>query len=370
MPSATARLSSTTGDGATAASARRARRSGPSRCPRPCAPARGRRRSPPAARTAPERRAPRRARSAARPRRISRRSQRARSWSSSSTGVPVAARPARAIREAWISISASRPQTSASRGASVGQHAAQAQRVLAQRRPHPVVAGGRRVALVEDQVDDLEHRRQARRAARRRAAPRTAPASASVRLARTIRCATVASGTRNARAISGVVSPPSSRSVSATRASVESTGWQQVKISRSRSSPIVVGARRRGAARPAIEEADLRVLALQALRPADEVDRAVLGGGHQPGARVVRDARLAATARARRRARPARGPRRGRRRASSAPARRSGAADSMRQTASIARCVAARSVTPRSAPAAPAESWAASWMSSGKSDIS
>ena len=27
--------------------------------------------------------------------------------------------------------------------------------------PHPVVAGGRRVALVEDEVDDLEHRRQA-----------------------------------------------------------------------------------------------------------------------------------------------------------------------------------------------------------------
>ena len=40
-----------------------------------------------------------------------------------------------------------------------------------------------------------------------------------------MRCATVGSGTRNARAISSVVSPPSSRSVSATRASVDSTGW-------------------------------------------------------------------------------------------------------------------------------------------------
>ena len=45
----------------------------------------------------------------------------------------------------------------------LGQDAAEAQRVLAQRRPHPVVAGGGRVALVEDQVDDLEHRGQAGR---------------------------------------------------------------------------------------------------------------------------------------------------------------------------------------------------------------
>src|SRR5437899_8539111 len=35
-------------------------------------------------------------------------------------------------------------------------------RVLAQRRAHPLVAGGRRVALVEDEIDDLEHRREAR----------------------------------------------------------------------------------------------------------------------------------------------------------------------------------------------------------------
>ena len=54
--------------------------------------------------------------------------------------------------------------------------------------------------------------------------------------ARTIRWASVASGTRNARAISGVVSPPSVRRVSATRASSGSAGWQHVKMSRSRSS--------------------------------------------------------------------------------------------------------------------------------------
>ena len=87
--------------------------------------------------------------------------------------------------------------------------------------PHPVVAGGRRVALVEDQVDHLQHRGERARRARRRAAPRRARCfSASVRLARTMRWAIVGSGTRKARAISSVVRPPSRRSVSATRASV------------------------------------------------------------------------------------------------------------------------------------------------------
>ena len=53
-----------------------------------------------------------------------------------------------------------------------------------------------------------------------------------------MRCAIVASGTRNARAISSVVRPPSRRSVSATCASVESTGWHAVKTRRRRSSPM------------------------------------------------------------------------------------------------------------------------------------
>src|SRR5438105_423742 len=62
------------------------------------------------------------------------------------------------------------------------------------------------------------------------------PASTIFRLARTIRCAMVASLVRKARAISGVVSPITARRVSATCASRLSAGWQQVKISRSRSS--------------------------------------------------------------------------------------------------------------------------------------
>src|SRR5256884_2708496 len=44
----------------------------------------------------------------------------------------------------------------------LGEDAAQTQRLLAQRGPHPVLARGRRVAFVEDEVDDLEHRYKAR----------------------------------------------------------------------------------------------------------------------------------------------------------------------------------------------------------------
>ena len=62
----------------------------------------------------------------------------------------------------------------------------------------------------------------------------------TLRFARTSRLAIVSSGTRNARAISSVASPPSARSVSATWASSASAGWQQVKRSSSRSSGIVV----------------------------------------------------------------------------------------------------------------------------------
>ena len=59
-----------------------------------------------------------------------------------------------------------------------------------------------------------------------------------LRFARTRRWAIVGSVTRKARAISGVARPPRVRSVSATRASGASAGWQQVKISRRRSSGI------------------------------------------------------------------------------------------------------------------------------------
>ena len=210
------------------------------------------------------------------------------------------------------------------------QDAAEPQRLLAQLRPHPVLAGGGRVALVEDEVDHLQHRGEPLRQLRARAAPRTARASRPA-CAWRARCAAPPSapGTRKARAISSVVRPPSSRSVSATRASVASTGWQAMNISRSRSSPMSSSsaASRSGAAvscRGLELAADLLVLALDAAcARRSAVDGATLGGGHQPGARVVRHARSRATARARPPARPAPAPRPRPRRAPSAPGRRS-----------------------------------------------
>ena len=55
-------------------------------------------------------------------------------------------------------------------------------------------------------------------------------------LARTSRLAIAGSLTRNERATSSTLSPPSSRRVKATWCSVRNAGWQQVKISRSWSS--------------------------------------------------------------------------------------------------------------------------------------
>ena len=55
-------------------------------------------------------------------------------------------------------------------------------------------------------------------------------------LARLIRCAIVASGTRNARAISAVVRPPTARSVSAIADAGDSAGWQHMNSRSSVSS--------------------------------------------------------------------------------------------------------------------------------------
>ena len=71
-------------------------------------------------------------------------------------------------------------------------------------------------------------------------------------MARVTRAAMVGSATRNACAISTVVSPHTSRKVSATWASLASAGWQQVKMSRSLSSGITSSS----SARPAPGGAD------------------------------------------------------------------------------------------------------------------
>ena len=65
-------------------------------------------------------------------------------------------------RDAWISMSATSPCTSASPAASSARMRPRRSASSQSAGSHPVVAGGRRIALVEDEVDDLEHRGQAR----------------------------------------------------------------------------------------------------------------------------------------------------------------------------------------------------------------
>ena len=79
------------------------------------------------------------------------------------------------------------------------------------------------VALVEDQVDDREDGGDAVGKQGAGGTRNGIPAALILRFARTSRFAIVASGTRNARAIS-VVSPPRLRNVSATCASSASAG--------------------------------------------------------------------------------------------------------------------------------------------------
>ena len=135
-------------------------RSGPSRSPRPTGRPRGTRRSRPGRRTHPAR-GPRGRRSPGPRVRAGSptRSHRRRSCSSSSTGSP-SSRTRAGNRAAVSSRSASRPWTSGSSGTSCASDAGQPDRLVREVLPDPVAARRRRRALREDQVEDVQHRRQ------------------------------------------------------------------------------------------------------------------------------------------------------------------------------------------------------------------
>src|ERR1044072_5488930 len=109
-------------------------------------------------------------------------------------------------------------------------------------------------------------------------------AAASVFLARGIRAWTVVVGVMNARAISSLVRPPSTRRVSATLDSRESTGWQEMKTRartsssgrRSRSGLAGVQLGRHGGV-PLVEGG----------LPPEGVDRSSPTDRHQPRRRVA-----------------------------------------------------------------------------------
>ena len=113
---------------------------------------------------------------------------------------------------------------------------AEANRLVGQLHPMQRRPAARGVALVEDQVQDVEHRAEALRASAGSGMAKGTPESRMRPFARLIRWAIVASGTRNARAISAVVRPPTARSVSGIADAGVSAGWQHRNRRRSESS--------------------------------------------------------------------------------------------------------------------------------------
>ena len=179
-------------------------------------------------------------------------------------------------------MSASRPSTSGSSGISTARSFAEPDRLVAQVGAHEVAARGRRVALVEHEVEDGEHRAQplGEQVVGRHAERDARSADLPLRAHEPLRHRRLGDEER-ARDLA-VVSPPTSRSVSATRLSAASAGWQHVKTSASRSSGIALTSS--SSAGSSSQPADELRLPLEDLLAADAVDRAVARGRDDPGA--------------------------------------------------------------------------------------
>ena len=223
-------------------------------------------------------------------------SQRARFWSSRSTGSP--AGPTRAAkRDAWISISATRPCTSGSSGASPARMRPSRSASSQSCGPHPVVARGRRVALVEHEVDHLEHRREPRGAL-----------GAARDLERNARLGQRALGADDALRDGRLRHQKRARDLVGGQAAEQAQRQRDPRLGREHRMARGEHQPQQIVADVVVDRlvdvlqrrfllglelaAELFVLALRELAAAQPVDRAVLGGGHQPRARLVRNARL------------------------------------------------------------------------------
>ena len=175
----------------------------------------------------------------------------------------------------------------------LGEHAPEPQRLVAQVRARPVVAGGRRVALVEDEVDDLEHRGEARR-----------ELVAAGHLERHVRFRERALGAHDALRDGRLRDEEGARDLGRGEAAEQPQrerdprlgGEHRVAAGEHEAEQVVADVvdlerARLGGERDLELAHELLLLALERRAAAQRVDRAVLGGGHQPGARVVRDAR-------------------------------------------------------------------------------
>ena len=178
----------------------------------------------------------------------------------------------------------------------LGQDAAEPERVLAELRSHPVVTAGRRVALVEDQVDDLEHRRQTGR---------------EIVSARQLE----GDPGLGERAL-GADDPLGDGRLRDEERARDLLGGQPSEQAQREGNPRLDGENRMAGDEHQAQEiiadvvvdrlvevrrgdfsldlhlaTDLLVLALEPLVAAQEVDGTMLRGGHEPGARIVRNAR-------------------------------------------------------------------------------
>ena len=194
-----------TASGSGRATVRRGRRSATSRRRRGRSVGRGRRRRPPGSgtvRAGPDEGRPARGRG---PRRSTAGPTRS-SWSASLTIVPSPA--VRAGRRASVSsIRARRPDRLHLVGHQVDEHPPEPDRLVRQVDAHQVVAGCGGVTLGEDQRDRGQHGAQRSGSSAGRGIRSGGMVVAQLRWPRTMRWAMVASGTRKARAISGVLQP-------------------------------------------------------------------------------------------------------------------------------------------------------------------
>jgi hypothetical protein len=179
----------------------------------------------------------------------------------------------------------------------LGQDAAQTERILAERGPHPVVSRGRRVAFVEHEVDDFEHRRQAG----------GAPFPARD-LEGDARFGQGPLGPDDPLGDGRLGDEERTRDLVGRQAAEQAEGERDAGLGgkhrmagREHEAQEVVAdvvvdrgfeIRHRRLQPGKGRSTELLVLALEQLAPAQPVDRAIPGGGHEPGARVVRNARL------------------------------------------------------------------------------
>ena len=183
------------------------------------------------------------------------------------------------------------------RGSELGQNPAEAERFFAQRGPHPVVTGGRRVAFVEHEINDFEHRRE----------PGGELVSArhfegDVRFGEgplgaddSLRDGRLGDEKRARDLVGGQTAEQAKRERDA-RFGRENRMTGDEHEAKKIVAHVVVEGRveiERRCMLPGLDlAAELFMLALEHLVPAEKVDRAMLGGGHEPRARIVRDARL------------------------------------------------------------------------------